>query len=86
MSDKYDETYEIVVAMAKAKMMMNSHKGAIEDMGPIALVEKGKLEFDELEEAITSKDYAHIVEEVADVLNFAVAAAHKAIQDYRSRK
>lgn len=86
---KYDETYDIVVAMAKAKMMMNAHKGAIEDVPICDLISKGKEEFDELWEAVENKsgvDYTHIIEEVADVLNFAVAAAHNAIQAYRSRK
>lgn len=85
---KYDETYEVVVHMAKLKMLMNRHKGNIEDCNTDVLIALAKEELQELLEAITShdKNYVHIIEEVADVLNFAVAAAFNAIDEYRSRK
>ncbi len=87
MSSKYDETYDIVISMAKTKMMMNAHKGNIEDLSPSQLCSLGAVEFKELFEAIEDKSsQTHIIEEVADVLNFAVAAAYKAIEEYRSRK
>lgn len=87
MSTKYDETYDIVVSMAKAKMMMNAHKGNIEDANVEDLIQGAKLELDELQEAIgMPEDQVHIIEEVADVLNFAIAAAYNALYNYRGRK
>lgn len=84
---KYDETYDIVVAMAKVKMMMNAHKGRIEDIPKEDIISKGKEEFDELSYALdVGKGYVHVIEEVADILNFAVGAAYNAIQQYRERK
>ncbi len=83
---KYDKTYEIVVHMAKVKMLMNEHKGNIEDISTRILITKAKEELDELYESLAGDDYVHIIEEVADVLNFAVAAAHNAINGYRKRK
>jgi len=86
MSTKYDEAYDIVIAMAKAKMMMNAHKGKIEEVPIDQLIAMGMEEFSELKDAIYGGDYTHIIEEVADVLNFAVAAAYNAIEGYRKRK
>lgn len=83
---KYDEIYDIVVAMAKAKMMMNVHKGNIEDISTGDLIMAAKEELNELREAIDNDEYVHIIEEVADVLNFTTAAAFNAIQQYRGRK
>lgn len=84
---KYDKTYDIVVSMARTKMLMNDHKGNIEDLSATELVKMGKEEFDELHEALSDdNNYIHVVEEVADILNFAVAAAHRAIEGYRRRK
>lgn len=84
-ADKYDEVYEIVVSMAKAKMLMNAHKGEIENVDPGTLCTLGKGEFDELNAAVGT-NYVHVVEEVADVLNFAVAMAYNAIKGYRNRE
>tara|TARA_R110002096_G_scaffold367234_1_gene560567 strand:+ start:55 stop:318 length:264 start_codon:yes stop_codon:yes gene_type:complete len=87
MKYKYDDTYDIVVSMAKTKMLMNAHKGDIEKVPTDVLVLKAKEELDELLEAINvGSDYVHVVEEVADILNFAVAAAYNAINNYRERK
>lgn len=91
MKYKYDEVYDIVVAMAKTKMMMNAHKGSIENVDTDTLIQCGKDEFIELGDAIHNAangadNYVHIVEEVADVVNFAVAAAYNAIENYRNRK
>lgn len=84
--DKYDDTYEAVVHMAKVKMVMNAHKGDIEDNTPNDLIIMAKDELRELEEAIGSGDYMDIIEEVADVLNMTIAAAHQAMGRYRTRK
>ena len=85
--DKYDDTYDAVVHMAKCKMVMNKHKGNIEDIEPDVLINMAKDELDELELATKKdRDYTHVIEEVADVLNFAIAAAHQAIDGYRNRK
>ncbi len=65
---------------------MNSHKGDIEGCDPEILIERGKGEFDELLEAMRDGDPIHIMAEVGDILNFAVAAAHTAIDNYRNRK
>lgn len=86
MKYKYDDVYDIVVSMAKTKMIMNAHKGNIENIPPDDLVVRGKQEFDELADAIKNGDYISVIEEVADILNFAVGAAYNAIEDYRSRK
>lgn len=85
---KYDKTYEVVVHMAKAKMLMNDHKGNIEELSASQLVTMAKEELDELFEAIAAENHnhTHVIEEVADVLNFAIAAAHSAISEYRSRR
>lgn len=84
---KYDETYDIVVAMAKVKMAMNAHKGRIEDMPKEDIISRGKDEFNELAEALEEgKGYVHVIEEVADILNFAVGAAYNAIQSYRYKE
>ncbi len=86
MKTKYDETYEIVVTMAKIKMRMNAHKGDIEDAHYDELINMAKEELCELGEAIMGDSQVHIIEEAADVLNFTIAAAHKAIESYRTRK
>lgn len=86
MANKYDEAYDITVHMARAKMAMNSHKGNIEDKDVSSIISMAKRELDELEEAISSGDYLHIIEEVADVLNFSIAASYKALDNYRNRR
>ncbi len=87
MSENYNETYEVIVLMAKVKMKMNSHKGNIEDLSAEQLISSAKDELDELYDSIVrGKNQTHIIEEAADVLNYAVAAAHKAIKLYRGRK
>jgi len=83
--EKFDEVFEIVVSMAKTKMMMNSHKGDISDISSDVLLDCTRREIIELKQAIDDGNYVHIIEEVADVMNFAVASAYHAIQDYRNR-
>lgn len=85
--DKYNETYDLVVHVAKAKMIMNAHKGNIEEVDSGVLIQCVLSEVEELNLALNEPmDYFHIIEEVADVLNFAIAAAHTALNDYRCRK
>ncbi len=84
--DKYDDTYNAVMYMAKCKMIMNQHKGNIEDNSSDDLINMAKAELFELKDAIKAGDHTHIIEEVADILNFAIAAAHQAIDGYRGRK
>ncbi len=87
MKTKYDDTYDVVVTMAKIKMKMNSHKGDIESCAFDELIRLAGEELIELEQAIIASDnQLHVIEEVADTLNFTVAAAHKAIESYRTRK
>lgn len=83
---RYDETFEITVNMAKVKMAMNSHKGNIEDCDPRQTITMAKEELDELLAAIEEGNYLNIIEEVADVLNFSIAASYNALQKYRGRK
>lgn len=82
---KYDDTYEVLVHMAKAKMVMNAHKGSIEDIDTDVLIELAKGELDELKEAINNGDILNIIEEAGDVANFIVAATHRAVHHYRGR-
>ena len=84
--NKYDDAYDATLHMAKVKMVMNSHKGNIEDNDPKVMIALAKQELDELEAAIESGNYLNIIEEVADVLNFSIAASHNALQKYRGRK
>ncbi|MBW2637436.1 MAG: hypothetical protein JRC86_07955 [Deltaproteobacteria bacterium] len=84
---KYDEVTAIIVSMAKAKMIMNSHKGNIENVSVDVLVKLAKTELDELREAVDSDgDYTHIIEEAADVLNYTIGVCYNAIEGYRNRK
>jgi len=75
----YDQTYEAIVLMAKAKMIMNSHKGDIESLPANTLLALAKAELAEVEEAVTSgSSQVHIIEECADLMNYLVALAHVA--------
>lgn len=85
--NNYDSTYEAIVHMAKAKMIMNSHKGDIESLNPATLVELAKSELAEVEMAmINGQDQVHVIEECADLMNYLVAMSHVAIENYRNRK
>ena len=77
--------YDIVVSMARTKMLMNAHKGNIEDVDNRELIKMAIGEIHELEEAITNSGYMEIIEEAADVLNFVIAAVHKSVHGYRGR-
>jgi len=82
----YDEYYEAIVHMARVKLLMNKHKGNIEDVHPDQLIEFAMRELHELREAIGNGSYMAIIEEIADVLNFVMAAGVQAIEEYRRRK
>ena len=82
----YDEAYDIIVNMAKAKMTMNSHKGRIENIPSDRIAELCIEEVRELQQAIKDGDVIKIIEEAGDVLNFAVAAVQQALIKYRSRQ
>lgn len=84
--NKYAETIEILNNMAKVKMAMNAHKGDIEVVDPMVILQQTFNELKELEEAMGDKDLMHIIEEAADVQNFLIAVVHQQIQRYRSRK
>lgn len=86
MTDKYRDTFDTLVNMAKVKMSMNSHKGNIEDCDPDSIIIMMKKEVDELTQAINDGDILGTIEEAADVMNFLVALVHQRITAYRSRK
>ena len=86
MMDKYDETHDIIIRMAGAKMRLNAHKGLIEDVDPAELFKMLKSEIDELGEAMSEADIMHIIEEAGDVFNFLVGVVHQQITLYRMRK
>lgn len=84
--DKYDETHDIIIRMAGAKMRLNSHKGLIEDVDPAELFKMLQGEVVELGEAMEEADIMHIIEEAGDVFNFMVGVVHQQITLYRMRK
>jgi hypothetical protein len=85
--NSYEEEYKILTAMANAKMVMNAHKGNIEDMDISEMVRLAMGELEELEQAAkSSTHHTHIVEEAADVLNFLVAIVSKTVTGYRARE
>ncbi len=84
--DKYDETHDIIIRMAGAKMRLNAHKGQIEDVDPTELYGLLKSEVDELGQAMSEADIMHVIEEAGDVFNFLVGVVHQQITLYRMRK
>ena len=85
--DKYAETKEILSNMAAVKMDMNSHKGSIEKVNVVTLIDLLKLEVTELDKAISiDKGIINILEEAADVMNYLVAITDQQILKYRNRK
>jgi len=85
-SNEFEEIWVIITSMAKAKLLMNRHKGDITTISGDDLIEMAKGELDELHEAIVNGTYMEVIEEAADVLNFTTAAVHKAVNAYRNRK
>ena len=83
---KYEETHRIIANMAGVKMRLNAHKGDIEDVDPMKLIQMLRGEVDELEQAMTEGDMSHIIEESGDVFNFLVGVVHQQITLYRMRK
>lgn len=69
--------------MASAKLVMNSHKGNIEDLSKEQIMNLLRGEVQELQEAA---DLMHTIEEAADVYNFLMAIVHKKVLEYRGRK
>ena len=86
MSTDYKDTQKVIEHMAAAKRVMNSHKGAIEDMAPEQLINKLKEEVDELDAALSTNGLMHTIEEAPDVYNFLMAIVHKKVLQYRGRK
>lgn len=86
MTDRYEETKDLMNHMAAVKMTINSHKGAIEDCDDEFLMRKLQEEVQELGVAIAKGNYIHILEEAADVQNYLVGIVHKEIDKYRTRK
>ena len=84
--NNYDEAYEIIVNMAKTKMIMNAHKGRIENIYPEEIPALCRGEVDELEEALKEGKVLGVIEEAGDILNFAVAAVQQVLDTYRGRK
>lgn len=84
--DKYGETRQVINKMAEVKMMMNNHKGNIEDVPSHKIRELLQGEVNELHEAVCDGDLMHIIEEAADVQNFLTALVYQQIQTYRGRK
>ena len=85
-SEDYDETFAVIRDMAKVKMVMNSHKGRIEDLPPKEILDLLYGEVAELVDAADEDDLRHVIEDAADVHNFLVALVHQAIARYRGRK
>ena len=84
--DEYTETKKVIMAMAEAKMELNSHKGRIEDVDPLELYGMLKGEVNELGEAMQDADIMHIIEEAGDVFNYLVGVVHQQVTLYRMRK
>ena len=83
---KYDDTYKAIVHMAKAKMILNQHKGNIEEIPPEKLIELARSEMAEIEEAVKNgQNQVHVIEECSDLMNYLVAMSHVAIEKYRNR-
>lgn len=79
----YADTKKVIESMASAKLVMNSHKGNIEDLSKEQIMNLLRGEVQELQEAA---DLMHTIEEAADVYNFLMAIVHKKVLEYRGRK
>ena len=84
--DQYNDAFEAIKLVAKAKMVMNYHKGDIAAVDVDKLLTMLSDEVDELTIAIGQDNIMHVIEEAADVFNFLVALTHKQIEEYRTRK
>ena len=84
---QYDDAFEAIKLVAKAKMVLNYHKGDIAKNSTIDIIKMLRDEVDELQNAIGNEgNLMHIIEEAADVHNFLVALVHQQIEKYRTRK
>lgn len=83
---QYKDAVEAINAMAEVKMIMNRHKGRIEDVDADQLIKMMKDEVSELEASLKAGNLMHVIEEAADVQNFLVAVVHQKIEQYRRRK
>lgn len=83
---EYADAKAAIEHMAAAKMVMNRHKGNIEDVNPGTLIHLLRHEVEELDEAILSGDMVHIIEEAADIHNFLIGLVQQQINGYRGRK
>lgn len=84
--DRYDDAFEAIKLVAKAKMVMNYHKGDIASCPTDVLINSLSSEIAELQDAVAGEDIMHVIEEAADVFNFLVALTHQQIEKYRHRK
>jgi len=84
--NKYAEATEVINKMAEVKMMMNAHKGNIEDVESHMLLDAMANEMEELAEGIRSGDMINIIEEAADIHNFLIGLVQQQLDRYRSRK
>jgi len=82
----YSEAQAIINKMAEAKMVMNAHKGNIEDVHVSRLLKCIRDEVNELDAATDADNIMHIIEEAADVQNFLLALVQQQLNAYRSRK
>lgn len=80
---KYGDTIAVIENMARVKLAMNSHKGAIEDMSEEEILNCLDGELTELKNSV---DMLNTIEEAADMYNFLMALVHKKIEEYRTRK
>ena len=83
---QYDDAFEAIKLVAKAKMVMNYHKGDIASIDTSILIEMLRGELSELDSALDEENLMHIIEEAADMMNFLVALTHQQIEKYRTRK
>jgi hypothetical protein len=85
-STHYDEIMDMICHAARFKMALNSHKGDITLMPPTVAADLAKDEIDEIMGAVRDKNFEKIIIEAGDTLNFLLAIACRAVDDYRNRK
>lgn len=83
---KYDEVMDIICHTARYKMVVNSHKGSIEQIDHKKAVELAAKEMQEAMEAWEKGDWEKVMVELGDVMNFMVSIGHNALENYRRRK
>lgn len=83
---KYNESMQVICDFARVKMTLNSHKGNIEGIDPLAAIKLARKELDELQEAVRLGNLEKTMVECGDVMNFLVSITYNAIERYRKRK